>query len=60
MYLIGRHNGVAKQLSEEWPWLLSVHCATHRLALVCKDASEVGMHDNIGMTSVSADKSLKT
>lgn len=40
MYSTGRQNGVAKQLSEEWPWLLSVHCAAHRLALACKDASE--------------------
>lgn len=40
MYLIGRQNGVAKQLSEEWPQLISVHCAAHRLALACKDASE--------------------
>lgn len=40
MYLIGRQNGVAKQLSEEWPRLLSVHCAAHRLGLACKDASE--------------------
>lgn len=39
MYSI-RQNGVAKQLSEEWPWLLSVHCAAHRLALACKNASE--------------------
>ncbi|KAL1251696.1 hypothetical protein QQF64_019492 [Cirrhinus molitorella] len=38
--MTGRQNGVAKQLSEEWPWLLSVHCAAHRLALACKDASE--------------------
>ena len=40
MYSIGKHNGVAKQLSNEWPWLLGVHCAAHRLALACKDASE--------------------
>lgn len=40
MHLIGRQNGVAKQLSDEWPWLLSVHCAAHRLAPACKDASE--------------------
>ncbi|KAL3064913.1 hypothetical protein OYC64_001027 [Pagothenia borchgrevinki] len=38
--MTGKHNGVAKQLSNEWPWLFSVHCAAHRLALACKDASE--------------------
>lgn len=40
MYSIGQHNGVAKQLSNEWPRLLGVHCAAHRLALAWKDASE--------------------
>lgn len=35
----GRVNGVAKQLTDTWPWLLSVHCAAHRLALACKDAA---------------------
>jgi len=32
-------NGVAKQLEDAFPWLVSVACAAHRLALSCKDAS---------------------
>ena len=35
----GRLNGVAKQLQDDFPWLLPVACAAHRLALACKDAS---------------------
>jgi len=35
----GRINGVAKQLSESFPQIVAVACAAHRLALVCKDAS---------------------
>lgn len=31
--------GVAKQLTDSFPKLVSVACAAHRLALVCKDAS---------------------
>ncbi|KAM3838264.1 zinc finger protein 862-like [Diretmus argenteus] len=37
--MTGRQNGVAKQLCDTMPWLVTVHCAAHRLALVCKDAS---------------------
>lgn len=32
-------NGVAKQLQDDFPWLLPVVCAAHRLALACRDAS---------------------
>jgi len=32
-------NGVAKQVEDAFPWLVSVACAAHRLALSCKDAS---------------------
>lgn len=32
-------NGVAKQLQDTFPWMVSVACAAHRLALCCKDAS---------------------
>ncbi|KAF3855721.1 hypothetical protein F7725_016444 [Dissostichus mawsoni] len=35
----GRLNGVAKQLTDSFPKLVSVACAAHRLALACKDAS---------------------
>lgn len=35
----GRLNGVAKQLQDDFPWLMPVACAAHRLALACKDAS---------------------
>lgn len=35
----GRVNGVAKQLQDTFPWLVSVACAAHRLALCCKNAS---------------------
>ncbi|KAF3842621.1 hypothetical protein F7725_024572 [Dissostichus mawsoni] len=35
----GRVNGVAKQLQDTFPWMVSVACAAHRLALCCKDAS---------------------
>lgn len=31
---------MAKQLCDTMPWLVTVHCAAHRLALVCKTASE--------------------
>lgn len=32
-------HGVAKQLQDAFPWLLSVACAALRLALACRDAS---------------------
>eukprot|EP00064_Thunnus_orientalis_P000452 superscaffoldBa00000023_g453 len=35
----GRETGVAMQLQDTFPWLVSVTCAPHRLALCCKDAS---------------------
>ncbi|XP_036001539.1 zinc finger protein 862 [Fundulus heteroclitus] len=38
--MTGKRNGTAKLLSDIWPGLVSVHCAAHRLALVCKDAAE--------------------
>ena len=31
---------MAKQLCDTMPWLVTVHCAAHHLALVCKTASE--------------------
>ena len=34
----GRLNGVAKQLQDDFPWLLPVTCAAQRLALACRDA----------------------
>ncbi|KAK7880350.1 hypothetical protein WMY93_033006 [Mugilogobius chulae] len=37
--MTGRLNGVAKQLQNDFPWLLPVACAAHRLALACRDAS---------------------
>ncbi|KAJ8395345.1 hypothetical protein AAFF_G00033300 [Aldrovandia affinis] len=37
--MTGQRNGVAKQLSEAFPWMVSVACAAHWLALACKDAS---------------------
>ncbi|KAF3837753.1 hypothetical protein F7725_009521 [Dissostichus mawsoni] len=37
--MTGRVNGVAKQLQDTFPWMVSVACAAHRLALCCKDAS---------------------
>ncbi|KAK1901674.1 Zinc finger protein 862 [Dissostichus eleginoides] len=37
--MTGRLNGVAKQLTDSFPKLVSVACAAHRLALACKDAS---------------------
>ncbi|XP_054588645.2 zinc finger protein 862 [Nothobranchius furzeri] len=37
--MTGRLSGVAKQMQDSLPWLLSVACAAHRLALACKDAS---------------------
>ncbi|XP_046907044.1 zinc finger protein 862-like isoform X3 [Hypomesus transpacificus] len=36
---LGRLNGVAKQLTDSFPKLVTVACAAHRLALACKDAS---------------------
>ncbi|XP_034056592.1 uncharacterized protein LOC117535995 isoform X2 [Gymnodraco acuticeps] len=38
--MTGRLNGVAKQLTDDIPWLVAVACAAHRLALACKGASE--------------------
>ncbi|KAL7383107.1 hypothetical protein ABVT39_004870 [Epinephelus coioides] len=38
--MTGHQNGVAKQLTDSWPQLVSVHCAAHRLALACKDAAD--------------------
>jgi len=35
----GRLTGVAKQLQDDFPWLMPVACAAHRLALACRDAS---------------------
>ena len=32
-------NGVAKQLTDSFPKIVSVACAAHRLALACKDSS---------------------
>ncbi|XP_034085003.1 uncharacterized protein LOC117554649 isoform X2 [Gymnodraco acuticeps] len=37
--MTGRLNGVAKQLTDSFPKLVSVVCAAQRLALACKDAS---------------------
>ncbi|KAI4799887.1 hypothetical protein KUCAC02_016426 [Chaenocephalus aceratus] len=37
--MTGRLNGVAKQLTDSFPKLVSVACAAHRLALACKNAS---------------------
>ncbi|KAI4816336.1 hypothetical protein KUCAC02_008663 [Chaenocephalus aceratus] len=37
--MTGRVNGVAKQLQDTFPWMVSVACAAHRLTLCCKDAS---------------------
>ncbi|KAK1897305.1 Zinc finger protein 862 [Dissostichus eleginoides] len=37
--MTGRLNGVAEQLTDSFPKLVSVACAAHRLALACKDAS---------------------
>ncbi|KAK5852473.1 hypothetical protein PBY51_023938 [Eleginops maclovinus] len=37
--MTGRVNGVAKQLTDSFPKLVSVACAAHRLTLACKDAS---------------------
>ena len=36
---LGRLNGVAKQLTDSFPKLVTMACAAHRLALACKDAS---------------------
>lgn len=36
---IGRQNGVAKLLQDDYPWLIHVACAAHRLALACRDAT---------------------
>ncbi|KAK5921451.1 hypothetical protein CgunFtcFv8_025156 [Champsocephalus gunnari] len=41
--MTGRLNGVAKQLTDSFPKLLSVACAAHRLALACKDASNADL-----------------
>ncbi|XP_073672240.1 zinc finger protein 862-like [Paramisgurnus dabryanus] len=37
--MTGKVNGVAKQLADSFPKLVSVACAAHRLALACKDSS---------------------
>ncbi|KAK7141431.1 hypothetical protein R3I93_010952 [Phoxinus phoxinus] len=37
--MTGRVNGVAKQLKDSFPKIVSVACAAHRLALACKDSS---------------------
>ncbi|KAK5878740.1 hypothetical protein CesoFtcFv8_024121 [Champsocephalus esox] len=37
--MTGRVNGVAKQLQDTFPWMVSVACAAHRLTLCCTDAS---------------------
>ncbi|XP_073718948.1 zinc finger protein 862 isoform X2 [Misgurnus anguillicaudatus] len=37
--MTGRVNGVAKQLTDSFPKIVSVACAAHRLALACKDSS---------------------
>lgn len=37
---------MAKQLCDTMPWLVTVHCAAHRLALVCKNASETTPYMN--------------
>ncbi|KAL2078835.1 hypothetical protein ACEWY4_024579 [Coilia grayii] len=36
----GKQNGVAKLLQDDYPWLVHVACAAHRLALACRDATE--------------------
>lgn len=36
----GCRNGVAKQMTDTFPWIVAVACAAHRLALACKDASD--------------------
>ncbi|KAK1876665.1 Zinc finger protein 862 [Dissostichus eleginoides] len=37
--MTGRVNGAAKQLQDTFPWMVSVACAAHHLALCYKDAS---------------------
>ncbi|KAI4804554.1 hypothetical protein KUCAC02_026179 [Chaenocephalus aceratus] len=34
--MTGRLNGVAKQLTDDIPWLVAVACAAHRLALAVR------------------------
>ena len=38
--MIGRHNGMAKQLQDEVVSMISVHCHAHRLALAAGDVME--------------------
>ena len=35
---LGRNNGVAKQLKDQNPHILTHHCRNHRLALACRDS----------------------
>ncbi|XP_035284516.1 uncharacterized protein LOC118233206 [Anguilla anguilla] len=44
--MTGCQNGAAKQLCDTMPWLVTVHCAAHHLALVCKNASETTPYMN--------------
>ncbi|XP_076834821.1 zinc finger protein 862-like [Brachyhypopomus gauderio] len=37
--MTGRQNGVAKLLQDDYPWVVHVACAAHRLALACRDAT---------------------
>lgn len=47
--MTGRLNDVAKQLQDDFPWLLPVACAAHLLALACRDASSnVGLSCGLG------------
>ncbi|XP_070564482.1 uncharacterized protein C17orf113-like [Ptychodera flava] len=40
--MTGKHNGVAARFKRKNPFLVSVHCAAHRVALAATDASKRG------------------
>jgi hypothetical protein len=37
----GKYNGVLTQLKRNRPWLLTIHCANHRIELAVKSAFDI-------------------
>ena len=37
----GKYNGVLTQLKRERPWLITIHCANHRIELAAKSAFHI-------------------
>lgn len=43
----GQKAGMMKKLQEDIPWLLPVHCVSHRLELAVKDALKATYFDEV-------------